>query len=388
MAPLRLALALALLALPCAAAPPPCVSAASCSHNGVCAADGTCACSPAWRTNASAPFGCSLLNLLSPSRGAGLHSLDGGRNTSSWGGSALRDERSGLYHMFASQFVNHCGLETWTANSHVVRATAAAADGAYARVADAAGGEVFPLFSHEPNAVRDPTSGEWALFFTLKDPSGRPPCNCSASGAHAGPCDGAGEGPTVVSWAPAPEGPWSPPLLLLDMGGSQSDTNLAPVILRNGSLVGIWRTWDAGSWPHLVTAAHWKNASSYVFSQAPLFPALGGQGTEDPALYLDAAGVFHALFHNMVPRFGPDVAGGHAFSEDGVSWTYTGVAYNSSGLYADGSAFSFSRRERPHPIMAPDGVTIVALSTGVVYSDDPAAVHGSPSFTFVQPVAH
>jgi hypothetical protein len=102
-------------------------------------------------------------------------------------------------------------------------------------------------------------------------------------------------------------------------------------------------------------------------------------------LYLDAQGVVHALFHNMVPKFGPDVAGGHAFSRDGRAWTYTGVAYNSSGLYTDGTAFSFSRRERPHPIMAEDGVTIVALSTGVVYQDE-VAVHGSPSFTFVQPV--
>ena len=367
-----------------AASAHPCTSDADCAYNGVCTAS-ACICAPAWRSNSSSPFGCSLLNLLNPVRGAGLHSVDGGRNTSSWGGSALRDERTGLYHMFASQFTNHCGLETWTANSHVVRATSAQPGGTYTRVADAVGGEVFPIFSHEPNAVRDPATGEWALFFTLKAPSGRLPCNCSADGSHQGPCDGPGEGPTVVSWAPAPEGPWSPPLLLLDMGGTQSDTNLAPVILADGSLVGIWRTWEGGSWPHLVTAAHWKNASSYVFDQAMLFPQLGGQGTEDPALYLDAQGVVHALFHNMVPKFGPDVAGGHAFSRDGRAWTYTGVAYNSSGMYTDGTAFSFSRRERPHPIMAEDGVTIVALSTGVVYQDE-VAVHGSPSFTFVQPV--
>jgi hypothetical protein len=366
----------------------PCVNDADCSYNGVCSSTtGQCACDVAWRSNSSAPFGCTLLNLLNPVRGAGLHSLDGGRNTSSWGGSSLRDERTGLYHMFASQFTNHCGLETWTSNSHVVRATSTEAGGVYTRVADTLDGEVFPIFSHEPNGVRDPTTGEWALFFTLKAPSGRTPCNCSADGSHTGPCDGPGEGPTVVSWAPAPEGPWSPPLLLLDMGGTQSDTNLAPVILKDGSLVGIWRTWEGGSWPHLVTASNWKNASTYVFDQAMLFPGLGGQGTEDPALYLDARGVVHALFHNMVPKFGPDVAGGHAFSVDGRSWVYTGVAYNSSGLYTDGTAFAFSRRERPHPIMAEDGLTIVALSTGVVYQDD-VTIHGSPSFTFVQPVAH
>jgi hypothetical protein len=178
------------------------------------------------------------------------------------------------------------------------------------------------------------------------------------------------------------------------MGGRQSDTNLAPVILANGSLVGIWRTWGAdcpgihGSCPHLVTASHWKNASSYVFQQQPLFPGLQGGGAEDPALYLDQEGNFHALFHNMAPTQNPATMGGHAFSPrgDGLTWTYTGVAWGSTGEYTDGTPFAFSRRERPHPIMAEDGFTIVALSTGVVYSD-PSAAHGDASFTFVQPVA-
>ena len=391
------ALLFALFACAAAAAAAPCATDAQCSFNGVCAG-GACACDAAWRTVPGSPFGCSALNLLNPVRGAGLHTVEDGRNVSSWGGSALRDERTGAYHMFASQMVNHCGIACWTENSHIVRATSATAAGAYQRVA-AGGGEVFPVFSHEPNAVRDPASGEWALFFTAKSPSGRRVCNCSDGSSPPGCGRGGGEGPTVVSWAPAPEGPWSPPLLLLDMpGGGEPDTNLAPVILANGSLVGIWRTWGTspacprvrgGSCPHLVTAAHWKNASSYVFHQEALFPELATRGSEDPALYLDARGRFHALFHNMDPCPDypcPEVAGGHAFSADGVAWSYTGVAYNSSGLYADGAPFSFSRRERPHPVMAADGVTIVALTTGVGYADGSAA-HGDATFTFLQPVA-
>jgi hypothetical protein len=181
------------------------------------------------------------------------------------------------------------------------------------------------------------------------------------------------------------------------MGRGEPDTNLAPVILQNGSLVGIWRTWgDAscphvrgGSCPHLVTAGHWKNASSYVFHADALFPELGTRGSEDPALYLDARGHFHALFHNMDPCPDypcPEVAGGHAFSVDGLSWNYSGVAYNSTGFYTDGTPFSFLRRERPHPVMAEDGFTIVALTTGVNYHDGSTA-HGDATFTFLQPVA-
>ena len=60
-----------------------------------------------------------------------------------------------------------------------MRATSQSASGAYTRAADADGtGEVVGVFSHEPNAVRDPTTGEWALFFTYKRPSTRPVCNC------------------------------------------------------------------------------------------------------------------------------------------------------------------------------------------------------------------
>ena len=372
-----------------------CSSDYDCSLNGVCISS-QCVCSPAWRSDPDSSFGCSKLSLLNPVRGTGLHSVESdGKNTSSWGGSSLFDESSNLYHMFSSQMVRHCGISAWTTNSHVVRATSPSAWGPYTRVAEN-DGEVFPVFSHEPNAVRDPTTKEWALFFTLKSPDGpgRPLCNCSDGSSVACPATGA-EGPTVVSWAASPAGPWSPPLLIKDMGGRQSDTNLAAVILPDGSLVGIWRVWDGsqeicknlrgGSCPLLVTAEHWKNASTYVFSSEPLFPDLSSYGSEDPALYLDAAGHFHALFHNMDPP-AADTAGGHAFSANGVNWTYTGVAYNASGFWDDGTPFSFSRRERPHPIMAADGVTIVALSSGVTYED--STTHGGDAcFTFVQPVS-
>jgi hypothetical protein len=255
-----------------------CSTDTDCSLNGRCV-DGECACDAAWITGTNLSFGCSVLNVQNPVRDAGLHSVDGGHNSSSWGGSVLRDESTGIYHMFASQMINHCGINAWTRNSHVVHATCSDAGGKYVRVNDSRGGEIFPVFSHEPNAVRDPTTGEWALFFTLKSPSGRTVCNCTDGSTPPATCGGLqGEGPTYVSWASSPGGPWATPLLLKDMGGSQSDTNLAPIILPNGSLVGIWRTWDRGSWPHLVTAAHWKNASSYTFFEGQCAASLRGLG--------------------------------------------------------------------------------------------------------------
>lgn len=152
-------------------------------------------------------------------------------------------------------------------NSHR-SATSPTADGTYVRDA-----EVFGTFSHEVNAVREPSSphrsGDWALFFTAAlQPNGRPVCNCTdGSTPAASGCGGTdGEGATFVSWSESPTGPWSTPLQLISVGARQSDTNLAPVLRADGSLVGIWRTWDGGSWPHLVTASNWKDPKTYVCS--------------------------------------------------------------------------------------------------------------------------
>jgi hypothetical protein len=81
----------------------------------------------------------------------------------------------------------------------------------------------------------------------------------------------------------------------------------------------------------------------------------------------------------------PNISGGHAFSANGINWTYTGVAFNASGEYTDGMPFAFSRRERPHPVFAADGVTIVAVTNGVEYQDETTA-GGDAVFTFLQPV--
>jgi hypothetical protein len=367
----------------------PCTNDAGCSFNGRCLVGGRCACDAAWRGGC-----CETLAFESAVRGAGLHSVEAdGHNTSSWGGSVLRDEKTGTYHMWAAEMVRHCGINAWTENSRIVHATSSTAGGKYTRR-----GQVFGVFSHEPNAVRDPDTGEWVLFFTAHIPAGaspaphKPECNCT-DGSTVHQCGGTGvEGGTFVSWASSPDGPWTPPLHLFTADARQSDTNLAPVILPGGKLVGIWRIWLKGSWPHLVTASNYKDPASYNWGNttpsrtSPLFPGLGSAGTEDPALYLDKQGRFHALFHNMQPGGNrPATNLGHAYSRTGTSWTYTGVCGNSSGTYTDGTTFAFSRRERPHPVFAEDGTTIVAVTNGVQYKDS-TTKGGDAVFTFLQPI--
>ena len=74
-----------------------CRSDDDCSLNGQCGASGECACRPAWRGRR-----CETLNLLPATRGAGYHAVDGGHNTSSWGGAALPGPDS-RWHLWAAE---------------------------------------------------------------------------------------------------------------------------------------------------------------------------------------------------------------------------------------------------------------------------------------------
>lgn len=91
----------------------PCRADEDCSLNGRCGSNGSCQCRPAWKGRR-----CETLNLLPPTRGAGYRGVDGGHNTSSWGGAVLKgpDQK---YHMWAAEMTEHCGIGTWQQNSRV-----------------------------------------------------------------------------------------------------------------------------------------------------------------------------------------------------------------------------------------------------------------------------
>merc|ERR1712232_1026518 len=141
--------------------------------------------------------------------------------------------------------------------------------------------------------------------------------------------------------------------------------------MPNGSYVGMWRIWgNGGSRQFLTTGSNWKDPSTYVQHTTELFPDLGACGTEDQFLYQDDNDNFHAVFHHLYgtgtkESSWPDATGGHAFSRDGWSWTYTGVSwgnplarYNTpegQGAvieFQDGDRIGFTRVERPHLVFA------------------------------------
>jgi hypothetical protein len=80
-------------------------------------------------------------------------------NTSSWCASTVRDD-AGVWHAYVSVFADHCGLNSWQANSQLVHAVSAGGPtGPY--VNDTV---IRPPFSHNPKVVRDPVSREYLLF--------------------------------------------------------------------------------------------------------------------------------------------------------------------------------------------------------------------------------
>ena len=79
----------------------------------------------------------------------------------------------------------------------------------------------------------------------------------------------------------------------------------------------------------------------------------------------------------------PDLpAGRHAFSRDGISWTLTSdLAYNSTVIFEDGSAVTYSKRERPHLLLASGAPAV--LFTGVMQFPEHVDDH---SWTLAQPI--
>ena len=80
-----------------------------------------------------------------------------------------------------------------------------------------------------------------------------------------------------------------------------------------------------------------------VIDCRPAFPILN----EDPGIFRDARGNFHILTH----YFGRDGPGGHAFSRDGIWWTFAGQAYDFTQAFTDGTHARSARRERPQMLV-------------------------------------
>ena len=130
------------------------------------------------------------------------------------------------------------------------------------------------------------------------------------------------------------------------------------------------------SFPHL--GKHTDTSPRYTL-EGIIGP--GPYGVEDPFLYQDPRGGFHALFHAGHQGGGYAAAGGHAFSPDGLTWTFSAApAYYTTVNTSDGQAHQYSRRERPHLVFNGEGApTHLSTSLWVGPADH--------TVTFVQAIA-
>lgn len=390
----------------------PCRNSHDCSMNGACRSDGVCTCYAPWEGDR-----CDLLGVLPTGRSAGYGSAaaeKGVEAVSAWKGSVLKGE-DGQWHMWVSELTHHCGICAWIRNSRVVHAVASTAEGPFRRVPGTLFGE--NSFATEPHVVRAP-SGEFAMFLTANfTGSGEPPCHCvngSTGPSDCGPWKaGGGRTASYVTWSKSAFGPWSKPSKIFG-NYSGSDTNLSPVILPNGSAITFWRRWETdetrrpvqlGGQIYLATATDWRNGSTYVQRHDRVFPELGPMGTEDSDIYYDRRSAsYHSVFHHMyglpfplaVQKWWLCAATGHAFSPDGLAWTYTGVAYGTctdQGVavpYRDGGAGWASRQESPVLVLEPSGQPthlVTAVNVGDGQCSRPLCANkGDRSYALVQPL--
>eukprot|EP01084_Bolivina_argentea_P278330 475420_1 len=361
-----------------------CSSNIDCSLNGQCGSNGNCTCNKGWKGGR-----CNELNLGKATKGNGYNYLNAKDNYySSWGGSVKKVGNS--YYMVASEFVNHCGIYSWVMNSQVILAKASNGwNSAYERQS------VISLpDAHEPDIAIGP-NGEFVVYHSFYNRSKegyKSPCTGCNQGATGNKCDGPSSPMFYTQMVytndiTAMEIQWSEPVNILKNGqATNCDSNFASVILKNGSVVGLMREPASASIIHLVTAKNWKESNSYEIASNPLFPQLIQWYAEDPCIWIDCDGNYHALFHNMQTdgqahnEIAETVIGAHAFSVDGVNWIWGGVAYDANVEFTDGTKITFPSLERPHVILDSDGCSVVALTNGAFTGDKDKV------YTLLQPV--
>ena len=374
-----------------AAAAAACTTDDDCSLLGTCDG-GACRCDPGW-----GGADCGVAALLPYDDVRQLGYVNASR--ASWGGRPLRV--NGTWHLFATEIAARCPLILFMNNSMVVRAqsTTGSPAGPYSRPESGSGhgGVVRAAFAHNPTAV-GPTPDGYYLVYSIggaaagdAGPNPRkwlldcgaalPACaEADQCRAHGTP---ASNGQVVLSYSRDPvRGPWSH-RVVLPIGGhgttppdSQSawnckHNNPSAVLHPQTGAVTLMYHGSAcdkslkGERLGLADAAHW-NDTTYVKRVGPpiIAPENGTGSHEDPFLWRDSRGNWHALTHNQGSgnRCGSGDAGhscgAHLFSRDSRSWRISKqAAYTPAvALKSNGSTVTMGTRQRPQLVFSGDGL--------------------------------
>eukprot|EP00911_Craspedida_sp_UC1_P002430 UC1_evm4s1810 len=349
-----------------------------------------CVCDPGWRGR-----DCGELALLPAESLAGayqhpvnLSDCAVSCGPSSWGGLPLYRPEDGLYHLFASQFVQNCTLAGWNPGSTVVRAVSKDPAGPYTYAET-----VFPTFHHNPTVRRltpaqSGTGREMFIMLMIGDNVSPPTgsgaaCNSDNLDPHHL------EGYIKMAWSDSLLGPWNTSGHTMITPGSVNDwdamvTNPAPLILSNGSAYIFYRgtRWPANGYERIgvTKATSWRGpyGRTPFGNHQPLWdPNDQSAFVEDPFVWEDARG-FHMLSHGHW-----DENGYYAYAKQPTGpWhfrhepTYTNVV-----TMVNGSNLTLVQRERPQIFFNRTTGKPAMLFTGVA---PPGAKFYGYTYTYMQ----
>jgi hypothetical protein len=163
-----------------------------------------------------------------------------------------------------------------------------------------------------------------------------------------------------VSFSTSLSGPWT--TIFANATAPTNGNNPAPYVARNGSIYVVFNDGDM---------TLFRSDSGYG---GPYLRVTGGAcgGGEDPAIWQDAGGNWHCLYHRSPFADPAHQAIGHAYSPDGFTWfTSPGAAATSVVNYTDGGGggdvltVTFGKRERPHLVFSAETGDPIAFISAV-----------------------
>ncbi|KAL2863481.1 uncharacterized protein BJX67DRAFT_374525 [Aspergillus lucknowensis] len=372
-----------------------CKTDEDCSLNGICSRQWpwsdypngiilkprkVCKCDPGW-------FGddCGRLDLRPAGRINGYnHSADGVESShfgpygnSSWGGQIFQDPKNPkLFHLFASQFADGCGLSGWRPHSFVLRAESRNGPQGPYQFAQS----VSKPFRHNPQVIWSPADEKYLLYTIGVDDNVKRE-ECTSLSYTQWPNN------ISVSAADDLQGPWTPFEMVLSSKEPHS-TNPAP-----------WPLWTPEYHTSKIVlgvedlaifiADKYNGEYELVHTQMWNTSEWSPTWTEDSFFWQDKRGHWHALAHWMIDLVEHDGqkwprVGAHVFAKDltGPWHFHLHEAFNSTVTYTDGSSQTLDRRERAKIFFSDDGeMTPLYLINGVQEMGE-----RSRSSTVIQPI--